>query len=488
MTWIKEKPLPDDHSTLYAPDLSQAERDVLDQAVATVDATTALLNKHDFFQQKALPSAQLLYACMPTLLSEIVKKYPGTEQDQSMRAVSHIAKILVGFARVCQQLRIRYAQSKQQDVRVLNEQVFRELAVNNPDAFLSQKLSIEANHDTLELMVSEPVKINEHSFPKRESLSQVAGESSIWIGSGGGSDSIQAIQMALETPGSLGVISIRSNILGSETSKPEKRTVENAQEVYPGVFLINPESSGSGRFLENSAALAPGEMADGRRLPLVLIVVDDKELLPDQLRQAITWIENLAIQAGIATTAALNSKPPTLMNVDTGGDCWRVPEPEGMENKAVATADQDFMMLECLAGMIEYVTKSVTICNGVDSPDTVMELMAQAGVEYFEPDQDMAKRIWHRYKMWDLVGANEKRYGKTAFTWQRALILMRQALENEDVFDQEMQSRFVAVPLPERAILHPSNPWDPYVCMQSAMRGMFIADLRRHYQTLLENA
>lgn len=268
------------------------------------------------------------------------------------------------------------------------------------------------------------------------------GEKFAFVGGGGGSDCIQASVLAELTGKPACVISVREDKTSSQNpdsgAMGESRTVQNhGGEVSPGVFRIKPETTGSGRFFENLPA---------ERWPMYLVVDSKNGRLREQMQAALDDFGGV----------------DTVVDVDTGGDClYRT----SFFDATQATPDQDLESLIAVSGLNAPNLLSCVIAVGIDAPDYADEILrlANARLVHFSPSQ--RDHILGLYREFELDGSNETRYGKTPFAWQAAL---------------RGETGRIRLPLPDRVVNDPRNPWDPYVVITPEMAGGYVMDVHDH--------
>lgn len=269
---------------------------------------------------------------------------------------------------------------------------------------------------------------------------------------GGGSDCIQAAILAklLEQSGKTVscVISIRSSKPSSQDGSgntPDKRTVENYKaQIFPGVYLISEETTGSGRFLEHIPAA---------EVPVYLIVDDDR----------VNPTLAMKIRAALNDTGGAH----TVIAVDTGGDALYG---TAQQDQAKATPDQDLRSLQAVSRLSDMNLFSCIIACGIDSPDNASDLLLQAQSQYYQPSDDEALFILNQYRIWQMDGTHPERFGKTSLAWQSAL---------------RGQRGYQALPLPIHVVSDRVNPWNPFVHLQESMQGMFFMQIADHLRVIM---
>ncbi len=273
-----------------------------------------------------------------------------------------------------------------------------------------------------------------------------------YVGIGGGSDSVQAAILALLEGKPACVISIRTaktTSQGADGRMGEDRTVSNhGGEIFPGVFRIGPETTGSGRFLENL-------LAD--RVPTYLVIDAQDGRMPSQI-QAV--LDDMRDQNGVTID--------TLVGVDTGGDAlYRTT----VHDQSRATPDQDLRSLKHLVSFTSTGLNclSYIIAKGVDSPPYADEVLQKAGAQYAALDAEQAQFVLDTYQCIQLNGSHDQRYGKTPFAWQAAL---------------RGETGKIRLPLPDHVVYHSTNPWNPWVTIGSDAAGVYMMQMENHLAAL----
>lgn len=272
------------------------------------------------------------------------------------------------------------------------------------------------------------------------------GKQQAYIGIGGGSDCVQAAILAILSGNPACVISIRRNKLGSQTAKDDvggKRTVENHGGEVGGagsnIFRITPETTGSGRFLEFLPAY---------HLPTYLVIDSQDGKLTDQIQTVLD-------DFGAADT---------VIAIDTGGDAlYRTEQAEDVVGKT--TPDQDISSLLAISKLKGPRLYSGIVAKGVDTPPYADDILKAAEARYVTLSDAQIETVLGLYEMFELDGSNPDRYGKTPFAWQAAL---------------KGQTGQVRIPLPDHAVNHPTNPWNPIVNVDADTAGIYVMELPKH--------
>jgi len=383
--------------------------------------------------------ASLLYY-FPAMIDNARK---GTkDSDEGLRIGLQAA------ARVFSQARTEYLKGKKgSGVYTVNIKQLADLALEKPRELNRMRFEFKPVGDGADVTPVPFETIDATQFPQMKSLGEIPGDRVGLIGIGGGSDGIQAAQMAAMLKGSGKsvpfVISVRTEktnslVKGNTIGAP--RTVENPAEVVgDGVFKIGPQTTGSGRFLENLPA---------SDVPMYLVIDRGDGKLQANIQKAMR-------HAGGATTTVA---------VDTGGDALFGKNGKGAE----ATPDQDRRVLQALAGLKGTKILTAEIAVGVDAPDNVQQVLTSAKAKFYSPSTEETERVLQNYAAWKMDGSSDDRYGKTSLAWQAAL------RDKEGV---------QAVDLPARVVTG-ETPWSPFVPIQPSMKGIFVMDLPDHLNAI----
>ncbi len=280
------------------------------------------------------------------------------------------------------------------------------------------------------------------------------GQKQAYVGIGGGSDCVQAAILGILSGNPSCVISIRRNKLGSQTAKDDvggKRTVDNhGGEVGgagTGVFRITPDTRGSGRFLEFLPA---------SQLPTYLVIDNQDGKLTDQIQLALNDF----------------GAPDTVIAIDTGGDAlYRTEQAEDIVGKT--TPDQDISSLLAISKLQGVKLYSGIVAKGIDTPPYADDVLKSAEARYVTLSKGQIETVLDLYTLFGLDGSNPDRYGKTPFAWQAAL---------------RGETGKVRIPLPDHAVNHPTNPWNPIVNVDCDTAGIFIMHLSKHVDAISKNS
>lgn len=311
----------------------------------------------------------------------------------------------------------------------------------------------EDNSFTMMLSRLHPIAVSE--FPSMGSLANLKGSRFVVAGIGGGSDVIQAAQLAymLKAAGKQvdGLLSFRTSKLGSQgngTAKVgEARVYENSTVLSEGILQMSSASQGNGRDLEPLVA---------SEFKTLMVLIEEQQDLKDRIVRALGHI-GLYIDG--------------IILVDTGGDSLYPAVTHDLAT-ARSTPDQDLHVLSAFGRVAESLSGKLTITSavmaaGVDSPENAAAVLKDAGAQYFETPHSDVPQILARYQGWHLDGSSDRYYGKTPYAWQAAL---------------QGASGVAVVPLPLRVILDRGNPWTPFI--KVPVTGVFFMDVLEHLRAI----
>ncbi len=392
--------------------------------------------------------APLVYYA-PALLGNLQKKLNGAGGGAQFDQAMEIG--LTSLARIFQEARIANKAKEGNGVFTVMASDVAQAAARDPEQLLHKEFFLTQIGNDAAIQLNDAPRVHNESFSPLADLSQLPGNRLAVIGIGGGSDCVQATAVAklLEQAGkdSACVISIRTGKTQSQGATGrtgETRTVTNhGGEVHDDVYAITPETTGSGRFLENIAA---GEK------DTYLVIENDPAKLTTQLNAVLQHVGDV----------------DTVVAVDTGGDALH--PTGGKEEASRATPDQDLRVLRALHGIPGNVNKvTCEIAVGVDSPANAETVLESANARYYQPTPDDARELLASYSRWHMDGSDNKRFGKTASAWQAAL---------------KGQNGVQDIGVPTDVVLDPKNPWRPFVPVQPAMQGLFFMQLDDHLRSI----
>jgi hypothetical protein len=390
--------------------------------------------------------ATLIYYA-PAFLANLQKKMSESAVPDSSREALRLG--LGTFARVFQEASIVNKGREDNGVYTVMASALAKAAAENLDSLSRQEIRLKSVGDDAEVELVEVPKIDKNKFAKVENLGEIPGKKVVTIGIGGGSDCVQAAILAELLKKSKKdcpcVISIRTDKTGSQGKAGavgEKRSVENhGGEIEKGVYLVTPDSTGSGRFLENIPA---------SDIPVYLIIEQEGISLSGQINSVLRQV------GGVDTVVA----------VDTGGDALYATTGH---DDARATPDQDLRSLQAIESLSGVQKISCEVAVGIDTPPNGEGVLLSADAAYYEPTADEAVLILGKYKEWHMDGSDENRFGKTPLAWQEAL---------------QDHLGFQVVSLPTRVVLDKKNPWNPFVYIQPSTKGVFFMPIEKHLNSI----
>lgn len=283
------------------------------------------------------------------------------------------------------------------------------------------------------------------------------GKRQAYMGIGGGSDCVQAAILAILSGNQACVGSIRRTSLTKNAISRQQLgnyIFNHGGEIGvpgSGVFRILPETTvhsdfySSGRFYE----------------PLIAAHIRPVYLIVDCLDGGLTEQNQIVMDDF--------GKPDALIAIDTGGDAlYRTEQAEDVVGKT--TPDQDISSLLAISKLKGIGLYSGIVAKGVDTPSYANDVLKAAEARYVTLSDEQIETVLRMYEMLELDGSNPDRYGKTPFAWQAAL---------------KGHIGQVRIPLPDHAVNHPTNPWNPIVNIDSDTAGIYVMELLKHVAVIL---
>lgn len=386
--------------------------------------------------------ATLIYYA-PALLLNLQQQAETSEQWDT-----YIATGLTTMARLFQAGRTRgFVQgSSENAVQTILSADIAKAAAEAPLKLNTEEIELLNDGFDVDALLRPVLSIDINAFRRLVSLADIPGKRIVIVGMGGGSDGVQGAVFAklFERVGKTcaAVVSVRDLKPQSQSSEgtiAKIRTVQNhGGEVVPGVYKVTPETRGSGRFLEHLPASETN----------MYLVTDDKD---SSLRDKL-----------LSVIEAVGGDVDTIIGLDTGGDVLYATTGHDV---ADATPDQDIRTLRAIRTIGSVATKfAMIVAPGVDSPDNAEDVLQSNGASYFEPDTKQTQEILGIYKRWHMDGTDNRYFGKTPLAWQA---MLKSSNPNE----------IMTLDLPRSVVTSRTNPWNPYVLAQPAMRGAFVMDL-----------
>ena len=327
-------------------------------------------------------------------------------------------------------------------------------ALQNAEIFHQNLIDVHINIDKAFGMafLKEPTQINTKQFIQNKSVHDILPKGkSAFIGIGGGSDCIQAGQLAFLNPKQAScIISIRTDKTQSQGKQSQqvgitREIINHGGEISSGVYKILPQTTGTGRFLENLVA--------GTAIPVYLILDKQDGLLVQKIQSAIQ-------HAGGADN---------IISVDTGGDSLYLSHTNNL-NSAKATPDQDYTSLKAISELQGYQNKtSVILATGVDTPSYAQSILSKASAVCIPFSEQENKQIVQNYQYWGMDGSSESAFGKTPFALQEAL---------------KGHTGLCVLPLPSHVVLDNNNPWDPFIVITDSMKYLVAMSLDKHLKVI----
>ncbi|HUC88901.1 MAG TPA: DUF1152 domain-containing protein [Candidatus Paceibacterota bacterium] len=390
--------------------------------------------------------ATLIYYA-PSFLLNLQKKFNDNKEPDAFKKALSLG--LTTLARVFQEARIANKGKEDNGIYTVMASSLAKVATENPDKLSKQEIKLKIIGNDAEVELIGVPEINKDKFTKIANLTEISGKRIIPIGIGGGSDCIQASLLAemlkksgKECPCVVSIRTEKTESLSNNGKVGDKRVIENyGEEIKKGVYLITPETTGSGRFLENIPT---------HDVPVYLVIEQESINLSEQINFVLEKVGGI----------------DTIVAVDTGGDALYS---STNKNEAETTPNQDLRSLKAINDLSGVQKISCEIAVGIDTPANGESILLSANAKYYEPTTEEIKLILEKYKEWQMDGSNDSRYGKTPLAWQKAL---------QDKFG------FQEVDLPTKVVLDKNNPWKPFIHTQPSTKGMFFMDIENHLRSI----
>lgn len=385
-------------------------------------------------------------------LSQLSQDATSDAREQAIKeAYTHT---FTALAEMYQSARIALRQHRQNGVITVDINQIAKQSLQNAELLHKTYIdtTVDLAHAFGHAFFKEPTQIQVANYPHTQNIQNILPSGkSVYIGIGGGSDVVQAAQVATiaEKPIAC-IISVRADKTQSQGDKNTqigmKRTVENhGGEVVPNVYRIRPETIGNGRFMENIPTQTGA--------PVYLVLDSGNGQLSYQIESAIK-------DAGGAEN---------IVCIDTGGDCLYLAQNDA-NSTAKATPDQDYATLKAVHQLSGYRKFSCVLATGVDAPDYADEVLSAAQAQFATLSPKQAETLLQNYQKWGMDGSTQSIIGKTPLALQNAL----RHKEGLTVLD-----------LPERVVTDKNNPWNPFVVMTEPMRFIAVMDLDKHFNAIV---
>lgn len=327
-------------------------------------------------------------------------------------------------------------------------------ALQNTDAFHKNLIDVNINTEKSfgTANLKEATQINIKPFVRNQSISDILPKGkTAFIGIGGGSDCVQAGQLAFFNPKQTGcIISVRTDKTQSQGKKTKqvgiKREIFNhGGEIVPDVYKVLPDTTGHGRFLENLVVCT--------EIPVYIVLDKQDGMLGQKIHSAI---QNCG---GV----------DNIVSVDTGGDSLFLSQTENL-NSSKSTPDQDYASLKAIYELEGYKNKtSVILAIGVDTPSYAHSVLSKASADFILFSEQEKNQIIKNYHQWGMDGSSDSAFGKTPLALQEAL--------------KETKGLCV-LPLPSHVVLDDKNTWDPFIIITDAMKYVAVMSLEKHFQVI----
>lgn len=319
------------------------------------------------------------------------------------------------------------------------------------------KAALTTNLATLRLRLEDVaggVMVHPETFPRINlggesyQVENLPGKRCAFVGLGGGSDANQAAVLALMQDADAAVISVRSATLGSEVGTGkigEMRTLDNAWEIFPGVYRINKGTTSNGRVTESFIA----------NILVTYVVLDANDgALATQLQHALDDFGDVV----------------EIIGVDTGGDALH---PMNTGNAVHdATPDQDLQTMLALRQLANrYTIRTAILAVGVDSPANAEDILRAANAEVFAFSLREQESIIRLYDDWGMGMNATQLIGKTPLALQMAFLT-------------SFPGTVHTLPIPLSYVLKENRPWSPFVNITEEMRNVYVMNLEDHLRAI----
>ncbi len=385
-------------------------------------------------------------------LNQLPQHATTEEKKQAQKTAYRLA--LTALAEIYQSVRINLRHHPNKDVITVDLNTLSKKMMD--DAYLVTQKYIETqidfDHHFGYAVFKDPPQIEPEHYPQDKNITRlIPNGRTAYIGIGGGSDVIQATQIAQISKKPIAcIISVRSAKTQSQSDHQQKigvqRTVQNhGGEIVQNVYRILPETTGNGRFLEN--------IPTKEGLPVYLILDASNRQLAHQIESAIQ-------DAGGADN---------IVCVDTGGDCLYSTQKSDSSQKA--TPDQDYATLKAVSCLSPYHKISLVLATGVDAPEYASDILTQAQARFIHLTPQQKNTILHNYKKWGMDGSTQSVIGKTPLALQKALT---------------GETGLTTLELPQKVITDDNNPWDPFVIITKSMSSVVAMSLDKHFNAITQ--
>ena len=406
-------------------------------------------------------SAILIYYA-PAFIDNIKKCYLGklpadADKCSKRKALFYAYKTaFTTLAQIYNATRIAVKKQNMAGVLTVDINQLAKLALQNTEIFENQLVDIDMNLAKAfgHAYLKETSCLDVRQFVQNTSVTNLLPRGkTAYIGIGGGSDCIQAGQLAFLNPQEATcIISVRTQKTQSQGKQTKvigvnRQIVNHGGEIATGVYKVLPETTASGRFMENLIA--------DTSIP-VYVVLDMQDGLLGQ-----------KIQAAIQHAGGADN----IVSVDTGGDSLYLYNTNDL-NSSKATPDQDYASLKALFELDGYHKSSVVLATGVDSPSYAQTVLEKASAVFVPFTKSEKNQILDNYQQWGMDGTSDSAFGKTPLALQAAL----------------HQKRGVSVlPLPSEVVLDDKNPWNPFVVVTDSMQYVAVMPLENHFNVITHN-
>ena len=406
------------------------------------------------------PAILIYYA--PAFIDNIKKHYlgrlPATADNivKKQNLYKAYQKAFTALAQIYNATRIAVRKQNLTGVITIDINDLAKQVLQNADVLDDNLIDIQVNLDKKfgSAYLKGATQINTHQFIQNKSICDILPQGkTAYIGIGGGSDCVQAGQIAFFNPDAAAcIISVRTQKTQSQGKHTKevgvnREIMNHGGEIVSGVYKVLPETTASGRFMENLVA--------GTTIPVYVVLDKQDGLLGQKIRAAIQ-------HAGGADN---------IISVDTGGDSLYLSTTDSL-NSAKATPDQDYASLKAISELDGYNKISVIMATGVDTPSYAQFVLAKSEAVFIAFSDKEKNQLLENYHQWGMDGTSDAAFGKTPLALQSAL---------------NNKTGISVLPLPSSVVLDDNNPWNPFVIVTDSMRYIAVMPLENHFNIITNN-
>ena len=413
--------------------------------------TKAILEYHMNKSWYESDYAFLLYYA-PAFLANLMREMQKVDKIHWLR--NTVKLWLKTLARIYQKVEIHYINSPKKEWTIICN--ISEIAWKMSDSGCFSQLTdfdidIDIKGDGVKASFKDK-RIDISDINYFHSIDNIPGDKFLVIAMWGGSDSVQATEIAnlLKRSGKQvqAVLSVRTNKTGSQQWKDvigEERQLQNVDTIEKNLYKIHPDSlSTTWRFYEYISAKEWNNT--------YLIMYNPDEEGEQEISEKIKKIQQI-------------SGAQTILCIDTWGDVlYKFSEKQAKHGHS---KDQDTCVRDAVA-MVDTVQEKhlLVLAPGIDTPDDANEIIKKQWWVMYIPNTNESRDIVDFYERQWFDGSDEQKYGKTS----NAFYLANKNWET--TWFQPMLS------IPKDNIIASENPRDPYVNIQEYTKGWLLFSIK----------